>query len=304
MSEQPAQGELRLRPISGSLGAVCEAVDLARGLDDQAYARVRQALLDYLVLFFPGQDITPAQQVAFGRRFGELHLHPFIPSLEGHPEVIRLKAASGAHEMLRLSNAWHEDLSYTPDPPLAGILRAVRVPSRGGDTLWVNLYKAWDTLSPTMQVMLEGLSAWHDVTKTYRRQDLQREGGAEQYWKTFLKTPPTLQPLMQVHPETGRPLLYVSELTTTHIEGLSERESEALLGFLFRHLDWKELQCRFSWSRDTVAIWDNRCTAHYAVRDYDEPREMHRVTVMGKVFNGAALAAPGGMALASGPAPR
>lgn len=304
MADPSGRVTLQLRPVSGSLGAIVDGVNLADGLDDDLYAAIRQALLDYLVLFFPGQAITPAQQVAFGRRFGELHLHPFIPSLEGHPEVIRLKAASGAHEMLRLSNAWHEDLSYTPDPPLAGILRAVRVPSRGGDTMWVNLYKAWETLSPTMQSMLEGLSAWHDVTKTYRRQDLQREGGAEQYWKTFRKTPPTLQPLVQAHPETGRRLLYVSELTTTHIEGLSERESEALLGFLFRHIDWKELQCRFSWSRDTVAIWDNRCTAHYAVRDYDEPREMHRVTVIGKVFNDAATVASGEQALASGPASR
>ena len=288
MSEQPGKVKLRLRPVSGSLGALCEGVDLAHGLDDKTYSLIRQALLDYLVLFFPDQQITPAGQVAFGRRFGELHLHPYIPSLDGHPEVIRLRAHSGAHEMLRLSNAWHEDLSYTPDPPLAGILRAVRVPSRGGDTLWVNLYKAWETLSPKMQEMIAGLSAWHDVTKTYRREDLQRDGGAEQYWKTFQKTPPTLQPLVQLHPETGRRLLYVSELTTTHIEGLAPRESDALLGFLFRHIDWKELQCRFSWSRDTVAIWDNRCTAHYAVRDYDEPREMHRVTVLGKVFRGAA----------------
>lgn len=275
---------IRVRPLAGSLGATIEGVDLREPLSDAVYAEIKQALLDNLVIFFRGQDITPEQQIAFGRRFGELHVHPFIPHIEGHEEIIRLKAESGAQEMLRLANAWHEDLSYTDDPPLAAILRAVRVPSRGGDTMWVNLYAAYETLSERMKAIVEGLSAWHDVTKTYRRQDLQREGGAEQYWKTFQKTPPTLHPLIKVHPETGRKLLYVSELTTTHIEGLREPESDALLQMLFRHLDWKELHCRFYWEKDSIAMWDNRCTAHYAVRDYSEPREMHRVTVLGERF--------------------
>jgi taurine dioxygenase len=157
-------------------------------------------------------------------------------------------------------------------------------PDRGGDTMWVNLYKAYDTLSEPMKKFLEGLSAYHDVTKTYRRQDLQREGGAEQYWKTFQKTPPALHPLVKTHPETGKKLLYVSELTTTHIEGLDPLESDAILNMLFRHLDWKEMHCRFYWRKNSIAMWDNRCTAHYAVRDYTQPREMHRVTVLGTVL--------------------
>lgn len=276
---------IRLQPISGSLGAIVDGVDLREPLDDATYAEIKRALLDNLVIFFRNQDITPDQQVAFGRRFGELHIHPFIPNLDGHPEIIRLYAETGAHEMLRLSNAWHEDLSYTKDPPLAAILRGVEVPSRGGDTLWVNLYKAYETLSEKMQAIVENLSAWHDVTKTYRRQELQREGGAEQYWGTFRKSPPILQPLVQVHPETGKKLLYLSELTTTHIEGLHEHESDALLDMLFRHMDWKELHCRFYWEKNSMAMWDNRCTAHYAVRDYTESREMHRVTVIGDRFN-------------------
>jgi len=241
-------------------------------------------LLENLVIFFRDQHISPDQQIAFGKRFGELHIHPFIPNLEGHKEIIQLKVASGAQEGLRLANSWHEDLSYTYDPPLAAILRAVRVPSRGGDTMWVNLYKAYDTLSDKMKEIVEDLSAWHDVTKTYRRQELQREGGAAQYWSTFQKTPPALHPLVKTHPETGKKLLYVSELTTTYIEGLHEPESDALLQMLFKHLDWKELHCRFYWENDSIAMWDNRCTAHYAVRDYTEPREMHRVTVLGEVL--------------------
>jgi taurine dioxygenase len=281
---QMSYKKITIQPISGSLGAEIHGVDLRQPLDEATYGEIRQALLEYLVIFFRDQDITPEQQIAFGRRFGELHLHPYIPNLPGYPEIIRLKAKSGAVETLRLANAWHEDLSYTYDPPLAGILRAVAVPDRGGDTMWVNLYKAYDTLSPKMKEILDGMRAWHDVTKTFRRQELQKEGGPEGYWNAFRKTPPALHPIVKTHPETGRKLLYVSELTTTHIEGLNPAESDAILQMLFRHLDWKEMHCRFYWRKDSIAMWDNRCTAHYAVTDYVQPREMLRVTVLGERF--------------------
>lgn len=275
---------IRLQPISGSLGAIVHGVDLRGPLDEATYGEIKQALLDNLVLFFRDQDITPQQHIDFGRRFGELHVHPFIPSLQGHKEIIVLKAKSGAEENLRLANAWHPDLSYTNDPPLLGILRSIRPPVRGGDTMWVNLYRAYETLSPRMQAIVGDLSAWHDVTRTYRRQELQAEGGPERYAQTFRKAPPVLHPLVGIHPETGRKLLYVSELTTTHIEGLREKESDALLQMLLQHVDWKELHCRFYWEKNSIALWDNRCTAHYAVGDYDEPREMHRVTVTGSTL--------------------
>lgn len=271
-------------PVAGSLGAEIHGVDLRQPLDTTTYGEIRQALLDNLVIFFRDQDITPDQQVEFGRLFGDLAIHPFIPSLKDHKEIIVLKAANGEVENLRLANAWHEDLSYTNDPPLGAILRSVVCPERGGDTMWVNLYRAYDTLSEKMQAFIGGLSAWHDVTKTYRRQELQREGGGERYTQTFKKSPPVLHPLVMTHPETGKKLLYVSELTTTHIEGLAEHESKAILDMLFRHIDWKELHCRFYWRKNSIAMWDNRCTAHYAVGDYWTPREMHRVTVTGKSF--------------------
>jgi len=277
--------KISLHPISGSLGVIIEGADLTKPLDDQTYAEIKQALLENLVIFFRDQPITPEQQIEFGKRFGELHIHPFIPSLEGHDEIIQLKAATGSNVNLRLANQWHPDLSYTSDPPLAGILHGVTIPSRGGDTMWVNLYKAYDTLSAPMKTFIEGLSAWHDVTKTYRREELQSKGGPERYRMTFEKSPPTLQPLVQVHPETGKKLLYISELTTTHIEGLNQAESDHILNMLIDHLNWKELQCRFFWRPNSIAMWDNRCTCHYAVRDYDDPREMHRVTVLGKVLN-------------------
>ncbi len=280
----PSYSRITVTAVAGSLGAEIGGVDLRQPLDPATYAEVRQALLDNLVIFFRDQDITPQQQVDFSRQFGELAIHPFIPSLKDHKEIIVLKAKNGEVENLRLANAWHEDLSYTYDPPLAGILRSVVCPDRGGDTMWVNLYRAYDTLSQRMKDFIGGLSAWHDVTKTYRRQELQQEGGGERYAQTFKKSPPALHPLVVTHPETGKKLLYVSELTTTHIDGLRERESNAILEMLFRHVDWKELHCRFYWRKNAIAMWDNRCTAHYAVGDYTTPREMHRTTVMGTSF--------------------
>jgi len=282
---QSTYKRISLQPISGSLGAIVNGVDLREPLDDELYAELKQALLENLVIFFRDQNITPEQQIAFGRRWGELHVHPFIPGLDGHDEIIQLKAEGGENPYLRLSNAWHPDLSYTDDPPLAAILRGVQIPPRGGDTMWVNLYKAYETLSDKMKAFVGDLSAWHDLTHTYRREELQSKGGAERYAATFEKSPPILQPLVQVHPETGRKFLYLSELTTTHIDGLAPRESDAVLKMLLDHLDWKELHCRFYWEPNSMAMWDNRCTCHYAVRDYDQPREMHRVTVLGKVFN-------------------
>jgi len=275
---------ITIKPISGSLGAEIHGVNLAEELDEETLGEIKRAWLENLVIFFRNQDITPEQQIALGRRFGDLHIHPFIPSLPGHDEIIRLRAESGEKEMLRLANSWHVDLSYTDDPPLAAILRAVEVPSRGGDTMWVNLYKAYDTLSERMKEILQDMVAVHDVTKTYRRQELQRKGGAEQYWNSFTKAPPAEQPIVKVHPETGKKLLYISELTTTHILGLNPLESDALLNMLYEHINWKELHCRFYWEKNSIAMWDNRCTAHYAVRDFTELREMHRVTVLGQVF--------------------
>ena len=254
---------ITVTPISPVIGAGISGIDLRQPLGNQAFAEIHRALLEHLVIFFRDQDIDWEQHKAFGRRFGELHIHPFIPSLEGYNEIIQLKAKSGANDNLRLANQWHPDLSYTPDPPLAAILRGVTVPSRGGDTMWVNLYKAYETLSEPMKEFISGLSAYHDVTKTYRLQDLQTKGGAERFWATFQKSPPMLQPLVQAHPETGRKLLYISELTTTYIEGLNPAESDAIIKMLIDHLNWKELQCRFFWQPKISPAW------HFQLPDHE-----------------------------------
>ena len=276
---------ITVTPYGGALGAEISGVDLNDPLDDQTYNEIKQALLDNCVIFFRDQDITPDKQTDFGRRFGELDIHPFIPCLPGHKEIIQLQADSGKEERLRLSNEWHVDLSYTDNPPLAAILRGVDIPTRGGDTMWVNLYEAYETLSEPIKRMISELNVVHDLCKTYRRADLLEEAGRKMYEHSTLKAPPIAHPIVQTHPETGKKLLYVSELTTTHIEGLHPNESDAILNMLYEHINWKELHCRFYWEPNSIAMWDNRCTAHYAVRNYTEAREMHRVTVLGKTFN-------------------
>ena len=276
---------IEVTPYGGELGAAIHGVDLSQEMDDQTYSEIKQALLENLVIFFRDQDITPEQQISFGRRFGRLHVHPYIPCYKNYKEIIELAADSGHTGKNRLSNEWHVDLSYIQDPPLAAILRAVNPPQRGGDTMWCNLYKAYDTLSDTMKDMLEGLVAVHDVTKTYRRQELHEEGGARTYTHSYQTTPPVEHDIIRVHPETDKKFLYISELTTTHIKGLHENESDTILKMLFEHINWKELQCRFYWEKNSIAMWDNRSTVHYAVQNYHSPRRMHRVTVLGDVFN-------------------
>lgn len=280
-----AYERITVTPYGGALGAEISGIDLNDEMDDHTYHEVKQALHENLVIFFRDQDITPDKQTDFGRRFGELDIHPFIPCLPGHKEIIQLQADSGKEDRLRLSNEWHIDLSYTDNPPLAAILRAVDVPERGGDTMWVNLYDAYETLSEPIKNMLEGLNVVHDLCKTYRRSDMLEEAGRKMYENSTLKTPPIAHPIVQTHAETGKKLLYVSELTTTSIEGLHPNESDAILDMLYEHINWKELHCRFYWEPNSIAMWDNRCTAHYAVRNYTESREMHRVTVLGKVCN-------------------
>ncbi len=276
---------ISVKPYGGALGALIEGVDLGLTIDNQTYSEIKQALLQYQVIFFHDQNITPDKQIEFGRCFGDLDVHPFIPCLEGYKEIIPFSSSSGKEPRLRLANQWHIDLSFTDNPPLAAILHGVHVPDSGGDTMWVNLYEAYNTLSCPIKVMLDGLNAVHDVCKTYRRADMLEEPTRKMYEHSTKTIPPTSHPIVSTHPETGKKLLYLSELTTTHIEGLHENESDAILQMLFKHINWKELHCRFYWKCNSIAMWDNRCTAHYAVRNYDVPREMHRVTVLGKSFN-------------------
>ncbi len=268
---------IEARPVAGALGAEIQSVDIARPLEDEVIAEIRQAFLDHLVVFIRGQKLTPQAQLAFARRFGQPMEYP---QLKGLPEcplvtpVIKL-----AHERSNFGGVWHSDTSYLARPPMASMLYALETPPHGGDTLFANQYLAYETLSEGLKQSLAGLtgvnsSAKADVSKT--REDRLRDAGAE------LKVLIGEHPVVRTHPETGRKALYLNFGHTTRFKGWTEEESRPLLEFLFEHQIKPELTYRFRWEPGSLAFWDNRCTQHNPVNDYHGFRRvMHRVTLEG-----------------------
>jgi taurine dioxygenase len=274
--------EIAVTPVAGNLGAEISGVDLREPLTEDQYQEIRQALLQHLVIFFREQNITPEQHKEFGKRFGTLHFHPFIPALADHPEIIELRSAEdGPAEMAYQSNQWHTDLTYTTEPPMASILWAQQAPPAGGDTMFLNLYRAFDTLSPKMQEFVADLTAVHDVVASMPVDFMEQNWAPKQLERLQSKTPPIEHPVVRTHPETGKKLLFVNANFTSHIKQLSRPESAALLNYLYEHIAKPENVCRFNWRTHSIAFWDNRCTQHYAINDYHSLRVMHRVTVCG-----------------------
>jgi len=273
---------ITIRPLGGSLGAEISQIDLAQPLSNDTFQIIHQALLDHLVIFFRDQHISPEQHIEFGRRFGELHIHPYIPNLDGYPEVILLRsAANGPGEMAYQSNTWHTDLTYSACPPMASILRAIEVPGAGGDTMWNNLYLAYESLSPPLRALLDELTAVHYIAVSMPADFLEQKWAGQQVERFIEKTPPVEHPIVRTHPETGRKCLFVNRNFTSHINGVTRKESDALLAMLYEHIEQPEFAVRFHWQNDSIAMWDNRCTQHYALVDYRSQRTMHRVTVSG-----------------------
>ncbi len=256
---------LEVQPISGTLGAEVRGVDLA-DLDDATWGAVRRAWLDHLVLFFPGQHLAPDAHVALGRRLGEPEIHPFIPKLdEAHPEIVVLDSERGGK-----ADVWHTDVTFSPTPPLASILQMNVCPSRGGDTMWTNQYLVYESLSAPLRDLVDGLTAVHTATPF----------GHPEITATH--------PAVREHPETGRRSLFVNRTFTSHFVELRRSESDVLLEYLCRWSEQPQFQCRYRWHEGDVGMWDNRCTQHYAINDYDEKRVIQRVTVLGPApFGGA-----------------
>jgi taurine dioxygenase len=252
-------------PISGVLGAEVRGIDL-RTVDDATWAEVYALWLDYQVLFFPGQDLTPADHVALGRRFGEPEIHPFIEKLsDEYPEIVVLDSATGTR-----ADTWHTDVTFSPTPPMASVLRMAVCPPVGGDTMWSNQYRAYETLSAPIRDLIDGLSVWHSAASF---------GHPESK---------VAHPAVRIHPETGRRSLFVNRQFTSHFVELRRSESATLLDYLCSWSEQPSFQCRYRWTPGAVAIWDNRCTQHYAVNDYRERRVIERVTVLGDVPAGPA----------------
>jgi taurine dioxygenase len=260
--------------VTPTIGAEIQGVDLSRTLGNQQYEEIHQALMENLVIFFRDQTISVDQQKDFGRRFGKLHIHPAAPKgLEQHPEILVIKADEKSKRVA--GEEWHSDVSCDPEPPMGSILYLTTVPpDGGGDTMFANMYRAYETLSEPIRNLLVGLTAVHDGEHVFRgRYGLKDEG------KVF---PRSEHPVVRTHPVTGKKLLFVNRGFTTRIVQLKRGESAAVLEMLFRHIETPELHCRFKWQANSIAFWDNRCAQHHALWDYfPAKRYGHRVTICG-----------------------
>ncbi len=271
---------ITVTPTGGALGAEIGGVDLARDLSDATIAEIRRAWLAHLVVFFRDQALTPAEFLGFARRIGEPVEYPFVKGMDDFPEIITVSKLP--HETVNFGGIWHSDTVYLERPPMGTLLIAREVPPAGGDTMFANMYAAYDALSPGLQRVLGALRAVHssalaDVSKT--REDRIKDGGSGEE-REFCSE----HPVVRTHPETGRKALYVNVAHTSRFADWTEEESKPLLRFLFEHAVRPEFTCRFPWRVGSIAMWDNRCAMHNPINDYHGyTRTMHRVTLAGDV---------------------
>jgi taurine dioxygenase len=275
------------RRASRALGLEVIGLDLSRPLDDETIAALRRALADHGVLLFRNQKITPQQHVDFSRRFGELEHHVLKDYLmAGHPElyvISNVKKDGKAVGRAGAGQYWHSDLSYVEKPALGSIMYAIEIPETGGDTLFANMFAAYESLSAPIQQLLSGLKAVHDFAYTQATQIAGKGRTRPASAEELAKVPPVEHPVIRAHPENGRKALYANQGMTTHISGLQPMESSAILQMLFAHSTRPEFVYRHSWRVGDVVFWDNRSTMHCAVDDYsdDERRLMVRTTIKG-----------------------
>ena len=264
---------LRVEPLTPTIGAEVSGVDLAAELDEATIDAIRAALLRHKVIFFRDQALSAERHIAFARRFGPLEIHPATPMDQPNREVLRIAYGPDARGR---ENEWHSDVTWRPEPSLGSILRAVELPQVGGDTLFADMAAAFRGLSPALQEWCRTLSAVHDIARVFAKR-LKRD--PEELRAEY---PPQTHPVIRTHPETGEQAIYVNTAFTSHIEGLSARESETLLRHLYAQAGIPEYQCRFRWRPGSVAFWDNRAAQHYAASDYfPQVRAMERVTIAG-----------------------
>lgn len=255
-----------VKKLAGALGAEVRGADLSN-VSAADVGAVKSLLLEHLVLLFPGQELTPEAHIAFGRHFGRLEGHPNLqnPFNSEHPELFELAASQGG-----VADEWHTDITFKPEPALLSVLHMLRCPAVGGDTMWTSLYAAFEELSAPMQDLCEGITALHDALPHNHPEQM------------------SVHPVVRVHPETGRKVLYVNEHFTRRIVEMNPSESDAVLRYLTRWVQNPRFTVRYRWTPGTVAMWDNRCTQHFVLNDFEGERVIQRVTVMGDKPRGAA----------------
>lgn len=265
-------------PYTPCIGATVHGLDLSQPLSALAQAELQSALAQYEVLFFRDQQLTPAQQVAFTRTFGEVHeVKAFFPRLQDQPEI---EVVESTAEKPGASNNWHADVTWRDQPPVGTSLYAQLIPPMGGDTLWASMTAAYAALPTDFQAYLETLTALHTwEVSGWPGYLLGKDASGVMLQEARAKYPPVTHPVVRVHPITGKKILYVNPTFTTHIHGLPRVQSDALLAQLFALISVPEYQARFRWEAQSLAVWDNRSTQHYAVADfYPQHRKLHRIT--------------------------
>ncbi len=267
---------ISVTPVTRVIGVEVEGVDMTQPVPEVQVADLTQALANHNVLFFRDQpELTPTQQIDFAKNFGPLHMHPAAPKDAEHPELFVIHTHGESH--VNNGADWHTDVSCDAEPPLGTLLQIHRTPSSGGDTLFANMYAAYDALSERMKTYLSECEALHESERAYRGRYADK--GVDDTGKSF---PSTVHPVVRTHPVTRRQALYVNESFTSKILDIPGEESDAILAYLYAHMARPEFQVRYQWRDNAIAFWDNRCTQHLAMWDYwPDERYGHRVTVKG-----------------------
>ena len=271
--------EINVKPYAPNIGGVITGVDLSKDISDYEQNFIKEAFHKYQVLFFQEQlEISPENHIKLGKCFGDLHIHPAAPKMKSFPEIFEIHT----HKDSKISNGaedFHSDVSCDTEPPLGTMLQLHILPQYGGDTMFSNMYMAYDSLSKPMQNFLNGLRASHESEHFYRnRYEKQDQLDPKK------KYPSAIHPIVRTHPETKKKALYINKFFTTRIEGLSKQESKLILEFLFNHCEKTDFQIRYRWNKNDMAFWDNRCTLHKAIWDYHPmERKGRRVTIKGTI---------------------
>ena len=268
-----------IKPFAPNLGAVITNVNLSNDINDAELKGIRDAFHKFQVLFFQNQsEISPQNHIKLGRCFGDLHIHPAAPKMKNYPQIFEIntdknsKIANGAED-------FHSDVSCDIEPPLGTMLQLHVLPECGGDTMFANMYMAFEALSNPMQKFLSDLKASHESEHFYRGRYKAESNG-----ESKTEYPSAIHPVIRTHPETGKKAIFVNKFFTTRILGLEPQESKFILDFLFSHIEKTEFQIRYRWNKNDMAFWDNRCTLHKAIWDYHPmERKGRRVTIKGTI---------------------
>jgi len=278
---------IEAKPIAGALGAEIEGVDLSKPLSNHQAEEPHQAFLDHKVIFLRNQSLEPAQQVAAARLFGMPYEIPFVTPMDGYPEVIEITRERNDAGKHNFGGNWHSDMSFQAVPPKGSMLYTVEVPPYGGDTMWVSMEAAYAALSDGMKAMLDGMKVMHSGKRSYGSRGTysndSNQTGTMKVGADNSGDAEVAHPLVRTNPETGNKSLFINQVYAVRLADMTEDESKPILDTLIRHSLKPEFSCRFRWSPGTVAVWDNRCTMHYAISDYDGQRRVaRRVTLAGE----------------------